>query len=147
MQDLIYIIILTNTQEAFIIPIYRRGRASLVAHLLKKPPVIRTPQLNSWFTKFPWRKDRLPTPVFLGFPGGSVSKESTCNVGDLRSIPVLGRSPGGGHGNPLQYSYLENPQGQKSLMGCSSWGRKEWDKNEWLSTAQYIDGGMVVKGY
>ena len=45
--------------------------------------------------------DRLPTPVFLGFPGGSDDKESTCNVGDLGSIPGLGRSPGGGHGNPL----------------------------------------------
>ena len=51
----------------------------------------------------------LPTPVFLGFPGGSEGKESTCNAGDLGLIPGLGRSPGGGHGNPLQYSYLENP--------------------------------------
>ena len=49
-----------------------------------------------------------PTPVFLGFPGGSDSKESTCNVGDLGSIPGLRRSPGVGHGNPLQYSFLEN---------------------------------------
>ena len=130
MQDLIYIIILTNTQEAFIIPIYRWGRASLVAHLVKNPPVIRTPQFNSWVTKFPWGRDRLPSPVFLGFPGGSVSKESTCNVGDLGLIPGLGRSPGGGHGNPLQYSCLENPQGQKSLMGFSPWSHKEWDKNE-----------------
>ena len=45
-----------------------------------------------------------PTPVFLGFPAGSDSKASTCNAGDLGSVPVLGRSPGGGHGNPLQYS-------------------------------------------
>ena len=43
------------------------------------------------------------------FPGGSDCKESTCNVGDLGSIPELGRSPGGGHGNPLQYFCLENP--------------------------------------
>ena len=55
----------------------------------------------------PWRRDRLPTPVFLGFPGGSDSKESACNVGDLGSVPRLGRSPGGGHGNPLQCSCLE----------------------------------------
>jgi len=46
-----------------------------------------------------WRRDRIPTTVFLGFPGGSVSKESTCNAGDLGSIPGLGRSPGGGRGN------------------------------------------------
>ena len=45
----------------------------------------------------------------LGVPGGSVGKESACNVGDLGSIPGSGRSPGGGHGNPLQYSCLENP--------------------------------------
>ena len=44
-----------------------------------------------------------------GFPGGSDDKESTCNAGDLGSIPGLGRSPGEGNGNPLQYSCLENP--------------------------------------
>ena len=44
-----------------------------------------------------------------GFPGGSESKESTCNAEDLSSVPVSGRSPGGGHGNPLQYYCLENP--------------------------------------
>ena len=52
--------------------------------------------------------DRLPTPVFLGFPGGSDSKESACNVGDLGLIPGLGKSPGEGKGYPLQYSGLEN---------------------------------------
>ena len=46
--------------------------------------------------------------VLLGFPGGSTGKESTCNVGDLGSIPGLGRSPGEGNGYPLQYSGLEN---------------------------------------
>ena len=65
--------------------------------------------LLTWVWKIPWRRDRLPTPVFLGFPGGSDGKESTCNVGDLGSILGLGRSPGGRHGNPLQYSCLENP--------------------------------------
>ena len=43
------------------------------------------------------------------FPGGSEVKASACNAGDLGSIPGLGRSPGEGNGNPLQYSYLENP--------------------------------------
>ena len=52
--------------------------------------------------------DRLPTPVFLGFPGGSAGKESACNVGDLGLIPGLGRSPGEGKGYPLQNSGLEN---------------------------------------
>ena len=56
----------------------------------------------------PWRRDRLPTPVFLGFPGGSAGTESACNAGDLGSIPGLERSPGEGKGYPLQYSGLEN---------------------------------------
>ena len=55
-------------------------------------------------------------------------------MGDPGLIPKLGRSPGGGHGNPLQYSYLENPHGQKSLAGYSPRGGKESDMTEWLST-------------
>ena len=86
----------------------------------------------------PWRRDRLPTPVFLGFPGGSDGKESACNVGDLGSIPGLGSSPGGGHSNPLQYSYLENPPRQRSLSGYCLWGCKELNMTEQLSTAQGI---------
>ena len=54
--------------------------------------------------------DRLPTPVFLGFPGGSAGKETARNDGDLGSTPGLGRSPGEGKGYPLQYSGLENSE-------------------------------------
>ena len=57
--------------------------------------------------------DALPTC----FPGGSDGKESACNARDLGSIHGLGRSPGGGHGNPFQYSCLENPHGQRCLVG------------------------------
>ena len=49
-----------------------------------------------------WRRDRLPSLVFLGFPCGSASKEFACNVGELGSIPGLGRSPGKGKGYPVQ---------------------------------------------
>ena len=70
----------------------------------------------------------------LGFPGGSDGKESTCSSGHLGSIPGLGRSPGGGHGNPLQYSCLENPHEQRSLAGYSPCGWKESDTTEQLST-------------
>ena len=63
---------------------------------------------DSWARKIPWRRDRLPTPVFLGFLCGSTGKESTCNVGDLGLIPGLGRSPREGNCYPLQYSGLEN---------------------------------------
>ena len=58
-------------------------------------------------------------------PVDSVSKESACNVGDPDSILGLGRSPGEGHGNPLQDSCLENPRGQRNLVGYSPWGHKE----------------------
>ena len=51
--------------------------------------------------RLPWRREWQPTPVFLGFPGGSDGKESPCNAGDLGSIPGSGRSPGGGNNNPL----------------------------------------------
>ena len=66
----------------------------------------------------------------MGFPGGSDSKESTCNVGDLGSIPGFRRSPGGRHGNLLQYPCLENPHGQRNLAGSSPWGHKELDMTE-----------------
>ena len=71
------------------------------------------------------------------FPGGSDSKESTYNAGDLDSIPGLGRAPGGGHDNPLQYSSLENPHGQGSLVGSCC---KELDMAEQLSTHIYLQG-------
>ena len=89
-------------------------------------------------------RDRLPTPVFLGCPSASDGKEAACNVRDLGSIPWLGRSPGGGHGNPLQYSCLENPHGQRSLVGYSPWGRKESDMTERLSTAEDMDWIFVT---
>ena len=63
---------------------------------------------KNWVRKTPWRRDRLPTPVFSGFPCDSAGKESACNVGDRGSIPGLGRSPGEGKGYPLQYPGLEN---------------------------------------
>ena len=62
----------------------------------------------------------------------AVSKESACNAGDLGLIPGMGRFPGEWHGNPLQFCCLENPHGQKNLVGCSPWGCKEWDTTEGL---------------
>ena len=56
----------------------------------------------------PWKRDRLPNPVFLGFPGGSDGKESTCNVGGLGLIPGLGRCPEAGNSYPLRYSCLDD---------------------------------------
>ena len=71
-----------------------------------------------------WRRDRLHTLVFLGFPGGSDGNESACNVRDLGSIPGLGRFPGEGNGcYPLQYSGLENS------MDCIAHGSQRVEHN------------------
>ena len=59
-----------------------------------------------------------------GFPGSSTGKESTSNAGDPGLILGSGSPPGEGISYPLQYSWLENPHGQRSLMGYSPWGRK-----------------------
>ena len=65
--------------------------------------------------------------ITLGFPGGSDGKESTRNAGDLGVIPRLGRSPGRGHGNPLQYFCLENPYGHRSLVDYSMGSHRDGD--------------------
>ena len=78
----------------------------------------------------------------MHFPGGSAGKESACNTEDLDMIPRLGRSPGGRHGNPLQYSCLENPHGQRSLVVYSPCGCKEPDNQHRL---KYTCGCSVTK--
>ena len=72
----------------------------------------------------------------MGFPGGSVVKNLPANAGDVGDVGLIsgwGRSPGGGIGNPLQYSLLENPMDRGALEGYSPWGRKESDKTERLT--------------
>ena len=78
--------------------------ASLIAQLVKNPPAKQ--ETLGW--KICWRRDRLPTPLLLGFPCGSAGKESASSTEHLGSIPELRRSPGEGNGYPLQYSGLEN---------------------------------------
>ena len=84
----------------------KANSCSVIAQLIKNLPEMQETPVPFLGWEDPWRRDRLLTPVFLGFPGGSDSKE--CNAGDPGSIPESGRSPGGGHGNPLQYSCLKN---------------------------------------
>ena len=93
--------------------------------MVKNPPQCRRPWFDSWVRKILWRRDRLPTPVFLGFPCGSAGKESACNAGDMGLTPGLGRSTGEGKGYPLQYSGLEN-----SMDGIVHGDTKSWT---WLS--------------
>ena len=85
--------------------------------------------------------------IMRGFPGSSAGKESTCNAGDPGLIPGLGSSPGGGHGNPLQYSCLENSHGQRSLAGYSAWGCKESDMTEQLNKRYLLHLGEIPQSY
>ena len=71
-------------------------------------------------------------------------KEYACNVGELGSIPGLGRSPGGGQDNPLQYSCLENLHGERNPVGYSPWGRKESDTTEHIYTVRHT--GRIYRG-
>ena len=88
--------------KALVFPVVMYGCESWT---IKKAEHRRIDTFELWC----WRSDRLPTPVFLAFPGGSSGKESACNVEDHGSSPGLGRSPGEGNSYPLQYSCLENP--------------------------------------
>ena len=84
--------------------------ASMVAQLVKNSSAMQETPVR-FLGKISWRRDRLPTPVFLGFPGDSDGKESACNVEDLGLIPGLGRYLGEGNDHPFQHSCLENPHG------------------------------------
>ena len=77
----------------------------LIAQLVKNPSAMQETPVLFWLGKIRWRKDRLPTSVFLGFPCGSAGEESACSAGDLGLIPGLGRFPGEGIDYPLQYSW------------------------------------------
>ena len=106
---------------------FYKGFPGSSAQLVKNHLQSRRPWFDSWVGKICWRRDRLPTPVFQGFPCGSAGKESVCNAGDLGSIPRLGRPPVEGNGYPLQYSGLENS------MDYNPWGHKESDRTQRLS--------------
>ena len=92
----------------------------------------------------------LAHPDYLGSQVGLVIKNSPANAGDIRvvdSIPGLGRSPGGGHGNPHHYSCLENPHGQRSLVGYSPWGCKvghDWATNNYTFTPNVLSAPCYI---
>ena len=89
-----------------------------------------------------------------GFPGGSAGKGSACSVGDPSSILRLGRSPGEGNGNSLQYSCQENPHGQRSREGYSQWGHKKSDTTERIKASTHalaselhqVTGDIIPRG-
>ena len=122
-----------------ITPIQGSTWASLAAQQLKNLPAMQEILVQFLVRKIPWRQERLPTPGFLGVSDSSDGEESTWNAGDLGSIPGLGRYPGRGWENPVEISCLENPHGQRNLMGYSPWGHRELDTTERLDTAQQKD--------
>ena len=104
-----------------------------MAQLVKNPPAMQEETSSiPGLGRSRWRRDRLPTPVFLGFPCGSAGKESSRNAGDLGSIPGLGRSPGEGKGYPLHYSGLEN--GLENSMNCIVPGVTKRVGHDWVRT-------------
>ena len=94
-----------------------------------------------WWHAFLPRKDPIVSPFIQGFPRGSGGKESACSLGDLGSIPGLGRSPGEGTGHPLQYSGLENS------MDCTVHGvRHDWATFTFTSLYSSPPRNQMVKG-
>ena len=104
-------------------------------------PALQETPVQSWDGKIPWRTDRLPTPVFLGFPGGSDGKEFAYNAGDWDSIPGLGRSPGGEHGNPIQYSQVCSEREQKAQFWWEVCGIPLQSQQHHLGSRAYSRGG------
>ena len=82
-------------------------------------------------SKVEWFPKSVKLELGTGFPGGS--DECACSARDSGSIPGWGRSPGGGHGNPLQHSCLGKSQRQRTLVSYSPWSHKESDMTERLS--------------
>ena len=104
------------------------GCASLSALLVRIYLQWRRPQFNSWDGKIRWRRNRLPNSSILGFAFGSAGKESACNVGDLGSIPGLGRFPWRRERLSTPVFWLGEFHGL-----YSPWGHKESDTTEQLS--------------
>ena len=93
----------------------------LIAQLVKNLPAMQEIPIQFLGPEIRWRKDRLPTPVFLGFPCSSADKESACSVGDLGSVPGLVTFLGEGKGHLYRYFGLENS------MDCIVYGfAKSW---------------------
>ena len=98
--------------------LHERISWGLTAQLVKNSPAMQETPVQFPGREDPCRRDRLPTPVFLGLPGGSAGKESTCNVGDLGLILGLGRSPGEGKGYPLPVFWPGEFHGLYRTWGC-----------------------------
>ena len=123
-------------------------RASVTCPSIKTNPTCRPGELQlSWLLP-----SHLSLPLLLlfiripalCFPGGSDGKESACNAGDLGLTPGSGRSPGEGNGNLFLYSCLENPHGQRSLVGCSPWGSQRVKQDCVINTLSLVLSGRGI---
>ena len=112
-------------------------RASLVAQLVMNLPAMQETRGSiPGFGRFPWRRDRLPTLVFIGFPGGSDSKESACNEGDLDSIPGLGRSLEEGMATHSSILAWRIPM-DRGAWWATIHGVAKWDTTDQLQQQQH----------
>ena len=106
------------------------GRASLIAQLVKNPPAMQDTDLILGLGRSSGEDKRYS----LLYSRASLVAHQVRNLPAMQRpgfyIPGQGRSPAGGHGNPLQQSCLENPHGQRSLAVYSPWGHKELDITE-----------------
>ena len=103
---------------------------SLVAQLVKNAPAMQETWVRSLGWEDPLEKGTASSGAFQMALEVKNLPANARDVRDVGLIPGLGRSPGGGHGNSLQYSCLENPHGQRSLVGYSPWSHKELDMTE-----------------
>ena len=122
------------------------GWASLIAQLVKNPPAMQETPVQFLVRNICWKRDRLPTPVFLDFPCG---KESAHNTGDLSSIPRLGRFPGEEKGYPLQNIWvIGGTSGKEPACQCRRHKRCGFDcwvekipwRRAWKPTPVFLPG-------
>ena len=107
-----------------------------MAQMVNNSPAMQETRMDSWVRKIPWRRDRLPSPVFLGFPGGSAGKESDCNAGDLGWEDPLEKGMAT-HSSALAWRIpMERAAWQATVHGVA----KSWTWQKWLSTAQLMLG-------
>ena len=107
-----------------------------MAQLVENLPAVQETLVGSLSWEVPLEKGQATHSSILGLPWGSDGKESSRNARDLGSIPVLGRSPGGGNGNPLQCSCLRIPQKEKP-GSYGPWGHEELDTTERLTLMSF----------
>ena len=120
--------------RVFKIPKRRKKKKTIhkitIAQLVKNPSAMQERSwLHSWVRKISWRRDRLSIPVFLGFPGGSVGKESACSGRRSGFDPWVGKITSSRKWQPTPVFLPGEFHGQRSLTGYSLWGHKESDFN------------------